>query len=450
MRERVTVLLVAAAAFAVRILVASAIPLSGPVSDMQDYWERAAFIATHGRLYDNSWRMPGYPAALAAVFAAAGGPSLEAARWFHAAAGAFTAVLTYWLARRSAGTMAATAAALIVVFYPSLVLYTSLIATEAVVTVPLLGALIAVTFSSRRAAALSGLCAACATLVRPASIALLPAVLITLFLRTPDVRLAARAGRPAIALVAFCIALAPWWAHNMRLHGRFVPLDTTAGVNLLIGTSPYANGHWDWDAVSRAHADYLSGVDTTTAEGSDRAAAVAWTFVREDPLRMLRLAPAKLAALLALEGREHAYLYSYGYFGTRRGFTVGMWAFAVLLSFPLLVLVTLAGCTVRGGVAPQVLQPCALFLLAAMLMHLVSFGDPRFHLPFVPVLAVLATGVWGWRNGVIRWRAIAAAVVLIWLGIAWTPQLSTYRPALSRLLMPDGSHSYLSFDDLLQ
>jgi hypothetical protein len=96
-----------------------------------------------------------------------------------------------------------------------------------------------------------------------------------------------------------------------------------------------------------------------------------------------------------------------------------------------------------------VLVPAVLLLAASAGMHVLSFGDPRFHLPFVPLLAVLATGISRWRAGVHAWRLVVAAAVFVWLASAWATQLATYAAALIRLVAPGGSSIALSFDDLL-
>jgi 4-amino-4-deoxy-L-arabinose transferase-like glycosyltransferase len=442
---------VALIALALRLAVAAAVPPSTPVADMLEYWERAVYIADRWELYQNSWRMPGYPAALALTFAAGGGPSIAAVRAFNAVAGALAAMLTYWLARRTASRRASLAAALVVAVYPSFLIYTTFIATEAVVTVPLLGALIASTYRSRRAAVVAGFGTALTTLVRPAGVALLAAVVVALARgRRADDRRTSIIVAPALAAVVFVLALTPWWIHNARLSGTFIPLDTTGGINLAIGSGPLANGHWDWANVVRLHSEYLNNIDITTPAGSDASAALALRHVRDHPIDAIRLVPGKVAALFALEGREHAYLYSFGYFGQRDPRTVRQWGVAILAAFPLLVIAAVVGCIVKGGVAERVLVPSALFLAATTAMHMVSFGDPRFHLPFVPVLAVLATGGARWRDGVHRWRLALLALLVVWLAIAWAAQLDTYRAALIKLAAPGGSSLALSFDDLLQ
>ena len=251
-----------------------------------------------GRLYENSTRMPGYPLALALVLSVFGaGPSLDAARLFNAAAGAATAMLTYWLARRTAGRGASVVAALVVALYPSFVIYTTFTATESVVTVPLIAALIAATYASRRAAVAAGVCAALAALVRPAAIAVLPAVVVAI---VAAARLAPTSGpwraaalRVTLLIAAFGVTMLPWWAHNVRLHGRFVPFDASGGINLAIGNNPNASGTYRWREVHHLYAQNLQPVEVATPDGSDRATAVAIRYIREHPGAFVRLIPAK-------------------------------------------------------------------------------------------------------------------------------------------------------------
>lgn len=436
-------------AMATRAAIHATTPLATPMSDMAEYWERGLYLFLNDSLYPNSWRMPGLPSALALAMAGAG-PTLTAARLVNIVAGGLTVGLTYAVARRIATGRAALTAALVVALYPTLLIYTSLVATESLVIVPVLATILACSYGSLRARAASGVMTAVATLVRPAGIALLPATLAGAWL----VRRTAGTGRSAwmvgavVTIAGFALAMTPWWLHTARLHGRAVPLDTTGGINLLIGNSPLTTGTFKWATVVRLHNEYLPGVDTTTPDGSDRAAALALANLREAPGRFLATAPAKLAALYGLEGREHAYLYSVGYLGTVSSRAVWIWSSAVLAAFPLLLIAALAGLAVRAPL-PPLLATALTFVATSTAMHLLSFGDPRFHLPFVPLLAVMATRLEQLRSGLHRGRAIAAVVVVIALATAWAPQLATYLEAVRSLAAPGGSARPLSYDDLL-
>jgi hypothetical protein len=251
------------------------------------------------------------------------------------------------------------------------------------------------------------------------------------------------------AALTFAAVLAPWWAHSALLYGRFVPLDTTAGLNLAIGLGPGADGQWTWPRVAGLFDTDLRGVDVTTPAGSQEAATVAMAHVRAEPLAPVRLVPSKLASLLALEGREHAYLYSIGYLGDRDSRTVWSWGVAVLVAFPALLVMAVLGACMRQGLRPEGLRPCVCFAVAFGALHLVAFGDPRFHLPLVPVLAVLATGVSGWRAGAERRWLVPALLLVLWLGVAWVTQFDRYWTVLTDIAQPGGWTRSVPFIDLI-
>jgi hypothetical protein len=84
----------------------------------------------------------------------------------------------------------------------------------------------------------------------------------------------------------------------------------------------------------------------------------------------------------------------------------------------------------------------AAFVAATCALHVASFGESRFHLPLVPVLAVMASLAFapsgeprGRRS---RLRIAAAAIVLVILGVVWTSQAPELLGALERLRAPDG------------
>lgn len=444
---------VALVAATARWLVSQAVPPAPPVFDMAEYWQRAVQIFETGALYPDVGRMPALPAALAAAFALAGEPSVAAARWLTIVAGTVSAVLTFVVARRIGERRPAWGAAAIVALYPSLLLHTALLTTETLVTVPMLAALLALTTGSPAAWLAAGAFAGAATLARPAAIAMLPAVLAAAAWRRQDGRRPAPGERPARAglLIAlgFAMVMLPWWLHGWRLHERFVPLDNTSGLNALIGNGPHATGRYRFSAVNRQQLELLEGLDPTTPEGSARAMTAAAAHVRAQPAEALRLIPAKLAFLLALEGNELAYLYSIGRFGDHDPGTVRLWGVAVMAAFPVVLAAGLGGLARRAGArAVAVRRAAVVYLAAAVALSAASFGEPRFHLPFVPVLAVLAAGL-GASGAVQRWRLAGGAIVLLLLLPAWADQLRTYLGVLAALAAPGSWNRELPFDDLL-
>ncbi len=451
--DTAAVAVVALAAATTRWLVSRAVPPAPPVFDMAEYWQRAVQIFETGALYPDVGRMPALPAALAAAFALADEPSIAAARWLAIVAGTVSAVLTFVVARRIGGRRSACGAAAIVATYPSFLLHTVLPTTETLVTVPILAALLALTAGSPAAWLTAGAFAGAATLVRPAAIAMLPAVLVAAAWRRQDPSRRAPGERPAraglLTALGFAVVMLPWWLHGWRLHQRFVPLDTTSGLNLLIGNGPHASGRYRYSAVNRQQLELLEGVDPTTPEGSAQAMTAAAAHVRAHPAETLRLIPAKLGFLLALEGNELAYLYSIGRFGDHDAGTVRLWGLAVVGAFPLVLAAGLGGLAWRTGPrATAVRRAAVVYLAAAVALSAASFGEPRFHLPFVPVLAVLAAGL-GAGGAVQRWRLAGGIVVLLLLLPVWAHQLQTYLGVLAALAAPGGWTRELPFDDLL-
>lgn len=441
------VMLVAAAA---RLAVHLASPVASPVFDMAEYWARAEYLYAHGALPPDSGRMPGLPAMLAAAFALAGGPSMAAARILNVVAGTVTTGLTYVLARRVVERRAAAGAALAVAVYPSLLIYTCLVTTETLVVVPLVAALLAASYGTPRAALVAGACAGLATLVRPAGVAILPAILgAALWPALHPGPARRRLLAAALAVAGFVVVMMPWWLHGIGLHGRVVPLDTTSGLNMMIGNGPYASGRYRYATVARQTTELLADLDTMTPDGSNEATARAVAYARAHPVETAALIPAKLGFLLALEGNEQAYLYSISHFGERRAVTVWLWGAAVLAAFPLLLTAALLGLVPRRECMARVRVPAVCFLGTAVALSLVTFGEPRFHLPFIPVLAVLAAGLAGPRAGTHGWRAVAAAGLLIFLATQWAPQFGNYVHHLRLMAAPDGWRHQLSFDELL-
>lgn len=450
-RDAAYAALVGVVALVTRLAVASTAPEYPLIADLQEYWDRAVHFFEHGSFPQNAWRMPGYPVALALAFAIGSGPSLFTIRVFNALAGAATALLTYWFARRAASHRAALVAALVVALYPTFLLYTTLVATEAVVTVPTLGALIAASYRSAPMSAISGICAGLAALVRPAGIATLPAVLLAVAWRPNEGARRRWAALPAaLAMVAFVATMAPWWIHNARAFSRFVPFDTTGGYAFLVGNISYGTGLWEWDVVGRMEGELRrAGIDWTTPAGADATTAMAIRDIRADPQTAIRRVPAKVAGLLAIEGREHAYVYSHGFLGARGNTTVWLWGVAIMAAFPLLLAAALAALAIRGNVRSGVYASSAAYIATTVVMHMISLGDPRYHLPLVPALAVLATGLEQWRNGISSWRLLLAVAVILALSAPWSTQLSRYWALLSQLAGPGGWAAAVPFIDLL-
>lgn len=407
-------------------------------SDMQDYHDRAVHLLRTGRLFPDALRVPGYPVFLALLFRLAG-PGFLAVQVLQALLGTATVALTYLLARPVVGPRRAPAAALAVAVYPALLLYPAYLMSETLFSFLALLALAGWLASGVGSAAVAGLALGAATLTRSVGWAVLGGILLAegwrLVVRRERANRVALA-RLALLLVGFGLVLAPWVARNHALYGRVVLGETSWGFNVLLGHYPGATGrHPGLPAAEAAARNYLTGA-RDDLDRSDRGLREAWAFVRAQPGRTLTLAVRKVGYLLGVEGREHAWGYSYHVQGRRAPATVWAWGLAIIVSFPLLLSAAVVGGWRPGEPPLPATDLIGTTALAVAGLHVLSFGESRFHLPWVPLVAVVAARAlpgrrpltWSWP------RRVGLAVSLLGLVALWAgqvPELLAVLPTLA-------------------
>ncbi len=366
----------------------------------------------------------GYPALLGALYAVLGAKALHA-QLFNAVLGALGVLAVHRVAASGASRPGAFAAAAAVAVHPGLVLYTGAVMTEGAV-----GSLLAVTAwlavrgqtgtGRTRSLLALGIVMGVACLVRPQVVLLAP-VFGALALRGRPLRGALIAGALAVAVCA------PWTLRNCARMGQCAFVSANGGWNLLIGAGSAATGRWvPIEAMQES---------TTCALVFDEASkdacfgAAARRAILADPLRWVRLAPAKLAATFDTGGAPAWYLHASNA-GAFSGRARDAWASAETVTTRLLVLgalmalarvpgrgrrsrsmaalvgaaflvtpwasvawIAVAGsaATLGGGLgamAPAALASATIAMLAVT--HVVFFGASRYALTAVPLLAALA------------------------------------------------------------
>lgn len=429
---------------AVRLWVAWASSDAGVFADMAQYHERAVMLVS-GQPLPDALRGPGYPALLALAYQL-GGTSFWSARVANALVGGLLTALTGWLARQAGAGRHAGFAAAIVALYPALVLSSVYLMPDAAYAALAMTTLLLVGHRALWMAAVAGAVSGAAMLTRSVGVALVAAPLAlgvwTWWRRQASLRVVAR--RLAAFAVGCGIVLAPWLVFTTRVAGGPL-LDATSGVNMLLGSHDGATGRLSLGDEGPLRERHVVGA-ATAAEGNARAIAAALAWARAHPGGWLRLGAAKLGYLFGLEGREHAWLYGHGYFGPRRPATVAAWAVLIGASFPVLIVAALGGLIRAPGPATPVLIGAIAFITATCVLHVLSFGESRFHLPLVPLLAVAAS-LGGATSGAPwpRARLVAAGAVLGLLAWAWAPQAVELAQAARRLRAPDGWTSGLPY-----
>jgi 4-amino-4-deoxy-L-arabinose transferase-like glycosyltransferase len=222
-----------------------------------------------------SYRMPGYPALLALIFAA-GGLNLAAVRVIQSIIGALTIFPVFWVALQLGGTRVGLLAATGVALYPLMVYLTGWIYSETLLIFLLwLGVCLLVKGLQQNLiwlGAFSGVMFGLTTLVRP-EMALFPGFLavwgILFHWGRPRIRMA------LIAQLGLIVVVLPWAIRNTVIHHQFVPLTTSGGSNFYAGNNPDAHGGSAW----------VFPLEGNSEVESDRVLAIrAIQWIRENPV----------------------------------------------------------------------------------------------------------------------------------------------------------------------
>ncbi len=403
---------------------------------MQDYQTRALHLLHKGRFYPDAFWPPGYPLFLTSVYALAG-ESLLAVRIVQALLGALTTGLTYLLARRLTTARSARGAALVVALYPALVLNTVSLLSENLFIPLVLAGLWLSCGEGRRAALIGGCFLGAAMLTRSAGSAAIGAIVVVSLLAMRERGGVERRGPAFGCLLLGCaVVLTPWAVRNARLYDRLAPLDTSSGYNFLLGNNPRATGRLELSDVQYVVNTYWRGVKSDL-ERSSIGYREGIRYIASQPIHSARLAVRKIQNLMGVEGRELLWAYSEMYLGPRDAWLIWAWGIAILLSFPLLMVPAVVGLLSPGIAATKLGATIAVTLFLVLVVHALSFGESRYHLPWIPLVAILAARAidlardakqalaskafraTGWSLG----RRSMLALVVLFLIVTWITQL---------------------------
>ena len=194
-------------------------------------------------LGSNAFVTPGYPAFLIGVYYMARlihADPLTTTRIFQVIISIGSLYLVYHIARKGAGQAAGILAAVLVAIYPSSFMANNRILTEVLYIFLLLAyiysVIIAFTKNTLGWHALSGAVLALSVLVRPAGAPFMVVPYIIYFIKHRDFKVFQNF---IIAVIAFCLVMAPWWVRNYLVFDKFIMFATQTGDPLLRGTKPY-------------------------------------------------------------------------------------------------------------------------------------------------------------------------------------------------------------------
>jgi len=391
-----------------------------------------------------SFRVPGYPAFLALVYAVSGvgAHRLFAARLAQAVLGATLAPLTWALASQL-GFEERTArwAAVAIAVFPLLIVYPLALASEnlfiPLLTLSLVLALRASERGRMRDHALAGFVLGLTAMTRSivAGFVVLAALWLWWTAREK------RAGlRGAILLVLFFLLITvPWAARNTRLHGKLTWIETTLGYNMYLGYHPQSTGTFQY-GISL---DLLPMLDD--GERHARGMEGFRRFARADPGRIPYLMARKLGYLWGLDKRALIYFYGNGFLGQWPGWLLKL-AF-LLACGPLVALAPVAAEGLACGRMGRRKILIALLLVYYAGVHTLTLSASRFHVPLLPVIAILAAHALvqrPWRSSR-PWQRGLTVLLIALLFLNWGLEIARDWNTLVALFGPEGHHLGLPY-----
>ena len=347
-----------------------------------------------------SMRPPLYPAFIAATWAVTGSRSLVAVRSAQIAIGLGSIALLFGIVRRVFDRRTAIVAAVIFGLYPSLLFSGVLILSETLFIGLLLLAIrgcLALFDGGNRWLALGtgvvlGLSALTRSILWP-----FPAVLVPFLWFASRGSARQKAAVCGLVLAGYSMALGPWAIRNTRLQHTPVLVDTMGGINLLTGNYAFTPEDRMWDGVRLTGAALWSAPLTTRPEAAkwtdgqkDRwARTAAVEFMTAHPLLTLKRSILKLADLWGLE-REWVAGIQQRLYQPPKWFAI-LSMTLVLCSYPAALLLGVLGFFWVRPADPRAHWFFLLVIAFTSLLHAVTFGHSRYHLPLVPLVALYAS-----------------------------------------------------------
>jgi len=321
------------------------------------------------------------------------GESLAVARLANAVVGALAVIPVYFIGRRLFGDFVGLVGAAIAAPLPSLVFWTPVLFADTLFTLLFASALAFVLYGLRSdgtfnpaAIVAAGVLVAMATLIRGQALILITLAPVWWVLEGSRVRGALRWA--AVALAPTLVVLGAWTVRNVVAIESPIVLSANFGYNLRVGHAPYSTGRY-----ILPHDLWSAPPGTTFQERemsfNDRGTRRAIDYALGNPKSELELTGRKIVGLWRPDSDVLSWVSTFG----ETPLPARAWEpLRLLLDSSYLAVLALAGAwVVRFGARQPRPAWVAVSLVALWTaVHVVFFGEPRYHLPLLVVLVPTA------------------------------------------------------------
>jgi hypothetical protein len=300
--------------------------------------------------------------------------------WVQLLLSALLVPLVYLLARQvfDSKSIARGAAALMAI-EPLSVLYASQRLTETLFTFVVCGAILAL---YQRRLWLASILMALSVLVRPTYDLLAPVLIVVFWVLHAERRKPAAAARSlAVYGLVYVLVMTPWWIHNVLKYDRFVRLNLGDGVVLRLEHNPlFLQWGFSWPRLEPVLEEFAAEKDPFKRNELRREAA--FLFIAEDPARYVVLSVRRLGRFWSpfLDQGENWLppLARWLFFAASCVVFVGVLAYAVQ----------------RRTLEWRAIAPLLLVIGYLTGVHAASHALPRYRVPIMPLVVVIAAAGW--------------------------------------------------------
>ena len=366
-----------------------------------DWYDLLAMNIANGNGYrffpettETMLRTPAWPLVLAGIFKVFG-PSILAVKILNMLLSIGTGWLTYLLSRRISGSeLLGVIAAMIAFFHPAILIADSRGGLESFSMFFVVAFMVllyrAFDDDSLRKYVEAGVVLGVLLLIKSTAVMFAPCVFLFKFLKQPNLVGVRRATLvTGVLTVAATIVLSPWIVRNYMLSGEFVPTMSVGGMSAYSGYYISNNRHTGKD-------QYVLDLEASNEMGKvaermglpHRPGYYTQFYSIADEVKFY----SRLGEIVRQKYREEPGAFRAALFENATGFWVrGRTAKATLLNMVLVLpflALTIAG-TFIGWKYSRPVLPLALMIGAYYAVHIPILGQARYHIPLIPVMAVL-------------------------------------------------------------